>query len=268
MPTFLTEPQWYDKNGDLRTSEPQNVYKAEVTYDAQGHRTGAITSENFTEIYNKVINGESVKLIEYSSESSDTDSSKPKWADSWVSIGAGYYEREGECVTFACGAYTTDPEVVGNPEYRTYVGGPRFISKSWDGFRNKLYNEIYPVGYIFISTSNRQPPAFVNNEGERVAWERWGKGRVPVGVDENDADFKPSEKIGGEKTHTLTIAEMPRHGHPIIAHDNDSGVAQTKRIAIGITGSNSNEGTELVGGGAAHNNLQPYITCYMWKRVK
>ena len=38
-------------------------------------------------------------------------------------------------------------------------------------------------------------------------------GRVVVGQDTSQTEFNTVGKVGGEKTHTLTIAEMPAHGH-------------------------------------------------------
>lgn len=58
-------------------------------------------------------------------------------------------------------------------------------------------------------------------------WELWGAGRVPVGVDTTQSEFNTIEKTGG--TQQLNAIE--------------------------------------VGGSQPHDNLQPYITCYMFKRT-
>lgn len=39
------------------------------------------------------------------------------------------------------------------------------------------------------------------------------KGRIPVGLDDNDVDFNGLGKIGGEKAHKLTLDEIPAHNH-------------------------------------------------------
>ena len=39
--------------------------------------------------------------------------------------------------------------------------------------------------------------------------------RMIIGVDEDDPDFKSSGLTGGEKSHTLTVAEMPFHNHSL-----------------------------------------------------
>lgn len=71
-----------------------------------------------------------------------------------------------------------------------------------------IFNAIYPVGSIYMSVNNVNPGLLFGG-----TWEAWGSGKVPVGVDANDADFDTVEETGGEKTHALTVAEMPTHNH-------------------------------------------------------
>lgn len=126
----------------------------------------------------------------------------------------------------------------------------------------------YPVGAIFISVVNTNPATLFGG-----TWERIAKGRTLIGVDENDTDFATIEKTGGEKTHTLTVNEIPSHTHT--ATKSLWGNFQT-----GETLSSHNKPTETdyfysdttdfisaTGGGEAHNNIPPYLTVYMWKRT-
>lgn len=88
--------------------------------------------------------------------------------------------------------------------------------------------------------------------------------RVAVGKDGNDTDFNTLGNTGGEKTHTLTIAEMPSHHH----QRKQSGRALYWDIgSTTMGGLTSGENAEIswerdttdVGGGQAHNIMQPYI---------
>jgi microcystin-dependent protein len=86
------------------------------------------------------------------------------------------------------------------------------------------------------------------------------KGRVPVGLDSSQTEFNSLNKKGGEKTHTLTINEMPKHNHAINTQASGTGqwwALQTQNIERNPDGG---YGTSDTGGGQAHNNLQPYIT--------
>jgi microcystin-dependent protein len=86
------------------------------------------------------------------------------------------------------------------------------------------------------------------------------KGRVPVGLDSSQNEFNSLNKKGGEKTHTLTINEMPSHHQDysgIISQYKGQGGGTTDNERLCNTGSGASTST---GGGQAHNNLQPYIT--------
>ena len=82
-------------------------------------------------------------------------------------------------------------------------------------------------------------------------------GKVPVGYNSADTDFNPVGHTDGEKTHTLTIAEMPAHTHSRNYYSADWCANGTKSgYHGGDTGTARTTGS--AGGGQAHNNLQPY----------
>lgn len=95
------------------------------------------------------------------------------------------------------------------------------------------------------------------------------KGKVVVGLDESDADFNTLGNSGGEKTHKLSIAEMPSHQHDM---DDDVYGGYTNKMGVRGDGgggersipqySQTNAYSKYMpmptGGSQAHNNLQPY----------
>lgn len=115
------------------------------------------------------------------------------------------------------------------------------------------------------------------------------KGRVVAGYDSAQTEFDALGKTGGAKTHTLTVTEIPAHGHTQDPHTHtqDAHSHLTQRYptatggSTGFTIDTSMSGTladntlptkaatatnqaatatnQNTGGGGAHNNLQPYI---------
>lgn len=122
---------------------------------------------------------------------------------------------------------------------------------------------VYPVGSIYMSVNNVSPQSFVGG-----TWSAWGTGRVPVAVDTGQTEFNTVEKTGGAKTHTLTVDEMPSHTHRTgIQPDKAGNYNDGGSSAYVLFDQTSGKETTTTGGSQAHNNIQPYITCYMWKRT-
>lgn len=121
----------------------------------------------------------------------------------------------------------------------------------------------YPIGKIIFSEVGTNPETYLGFG----TWELWGSGRVPVGVDVDDTDFNTAGKTGGEKEHTLTVNEMPSHYHQF-AIDGGSDAGTMDRLALNDYGpARWYSNTRPTGNGQAHNNMPPYIVCYMWKRT-
>lgn len=136
---------------------------------------------------------------------------------------------------------------------------------------------LYPVGSVYSNATDATNPGTLLGFG---TWTAFGAGKVMVGLNSGDADFNTPEETGGAKTHTLSSAEMPSHTHIQDAHNHtsDQGTGATGSGNFSLPSANNvypnNYATNATtavnqntGGGGAHNNLQPYIVVYMWKRT-
>lgn len=137
------------------------------------------------------------------------------------------------------------------------------LKQMTDAIQEAMLEKMYPIGSIYMSATLATANAVAEVLGG--TWEAWGAGRVPVSVDSSDTSFNTVEKTGGEKTHTLTVAEIPSHTH------NYYQLTQigSWNVTAGSGGYYAGDfyPTGATGGGGTHNNLQPYITCYMYKRT-
>lgn len=120
-------------------------------------------------------------------------------------------------------------------------------------------SESIAVGGIYLSTVATNPNTLLGFG----TWTAFGTGRTLVAIDGGDTDFDVVEETGGNKTHTLSIAEMPSHTHSVnmgsaFGFDAITGVVQGTQASI-------NSGS--TGGDGSHNNVPPYIVVYMWKRT-
>jgi len=142
------------------------------------------------------------------------------------------------------------------------------------------------VGSIFTTTSDDAAPATTSAEVTTLlgfgVWEAFGQGRVLVGK-ASSGTFDTAEDEGGFETHTLTESEMPSHDHKTnigfeeyygnqIFIDNskkyDLGTDTTAEVEVSGSDSGMSTRTGDAGSDSAHNNLQPYIVVYMWKRTE
>lgn len=132
---------------------------------------------------------------------------------------------------------------------------------AWSNLTSTILQTIYPVGSLYVNFADDTSPATVLGFG---TWTRI-EGRVVVGKSTTDVEFDTLLETGGAKTHTLTTNEMPAHSHSY----NDTNTPGATYSAGGFIhgGTVTGNTTGSAGGGAAHNNLQPYITASMWRRT-
>ena len=148
----------------------------------------------------------------------------------------------------------------------------------------------WPVGSVYIGTTSTDPAVLLGGG----VWAAFGAGRVLVGIDPAQPEFDSVLETGGAKTHTLSVNEMPSHDHaassgtdtPDHSHTyfresftgigyagGGSGalVAQGSANEPATSGASARHTHPITvsarGGGLPHNNLQPYITVYMWRRT-
>ena len=104
-------------------------------------------------------------------------------------------------------------------------------------------------------------------------WERYGIDRVTVGAGGEYA----AGSVDGEATHTLTVAELPKdigNFDALSWASNNyltSGAFTVDQRHLDKTMNGGNNAGDalftLSGGGVAHNNMQPYIATYRYRRI-
>lgn len=115
------------------------------------------------------------------------------------------------------------------------------------------------VGSLYMNAQDNTNPAEFMGFGR---WSLYGRGRVLVGQDSSDGDFNRAGETGGEKRHRLSNAEMPRHSHEYLQYGSGYGAQGAYNEDNG-----THKQTSAEGGNQSHNNLQPYITVYIWRRT-
>lgn len=151
--------------------------------------------------------------------------------------------------------------------------------------------KIYPVGSIYMSTVSTNPATLFGFG----TWEAMPAGRVLLAQGKSSwGTTYNAGSTGGEATHQLTVGELPSHNHSAssnVTGEHNHGIyingyngnmsgaqnygwgsddhsiglrrnytenngSHTHTISIGNTGSSQ-----------SHNNMEPYIVVYMWKRT-
>ena len=161
--------------------------------------------------------------------------------------------------------------------------------------KGKTFN-IFPIGHIMATTSSADPSTIYGG-----TWKRIMEDRIPVGVDETDADFATAGIQAGQEEVTLGTAQIPSHKHDGTTSANGShshswnldnvqtslnaaevsicdhawvstrhSGSHYKLMTMGIT-DGGNHGHSFVmnssGGGKPHNNMQPYQGVYYWEKI-
>ncbi len=123
-----------------------------------------------------------------------------------------------------------------------------------------MLDKAYPVGSIYMSVNSTNPHSLFGGTWVQI------KDRFLLAA---GAAYKAGA-TGGEATHTLTVDEIPNHQHALW-YPNEGG-EQSAAIGYPEAGSKNTWYAEAsrtggAGGGAAHNNMPPYLSVYVWKRT-
>ena len=124
------------------------------------------------------------------------------------------------------------------------------------------FNNIYPVGSIYMSVNDNNPSELFGGEWEQI------KDRFLLAC----GTTYSNGATGGEATHTLTVDEMPSHNHTYLTSphswaERDSSQSQIISPSTGAA-KKVTKTTNNTGGGRPHNNMPPYLAVYVWVRTK
>ncbi len=139
--------------------------------------------------------------------------------------------------------------------------------------KSEIVNLIYPIGSIYMSVNSTSPATLFGG-----TWVRWGNGRVPVSVDASQTEFNAAEKTGGSKYLQSHVHTTEDSNYGFTTYKSGGSIARlnvqvvspgTKMSFTADAGTKDIDYSKKTASAGSGNseNLQPYITCYMWKRT-
>ena len=140
-----------------------------------------------------------------------------------------------------------------------------------------LLNYAYPVGSLYMSAESTSPASIVGGTWEQI------KDRFILAA----GDTYAAGSTGGEATHPLTENELPyidgtwqtfvvnRHAFDGVSGHAYGSTALKEIIVNGVSSYESNTYSAFAGylygfkfgQNVPHNNMPPYLTAYIWKRI-
>ena len=112
----------------------------------------------------------------------------------------------------------------------------------------------YPVGSIYLAYNHTNPGTLFGGTWARISnaflWAADSSGTIG--------------QTGGEKTHTLTVAELPQHDHG--GTYTNAGTSRT-HAWLASNGSAMGYDSVSAGSGQPHNNMPPFIQVSIWRRT-
>ena len=134
----------------------------------------------------------------------------------------------------------------------------------------RSYLQFYNVGDLYLTTLATNPYDILGYG----TWERYAEGKALVGISSpsstNPSWTKFAGSTYGSYTHTLTQSEIPSHKHTTQLGDAvTSGETSTISSGGGLIGLYDTQSMQDSGGGdQPHNNVQPSIIVYVWRRIE
>lgn len=134
------------------------------------------------------------------------------------------------------------------------------LSNQISNIRSTIFDDIYPVGSIYMSVNNTNPSNLFGGTWTQL------KDRFLLGA----GSTYTNGSTGGSATQKLSAANLPSHTHPQYVATNGGStsanldyngwVSNGKAVAQGIP-------TGATGQGTRFDIMPPYLVVYMWQRT-
>ena len=174
--------------------------------------------------------------------------------------------------------YSSDPASGENSgQVPTTAWVQQLVAEALKTAKNEIYKQAkldaHPVGSYYWSNDSTSPATLFGG-----TWEALPAGYTLIaqgsGSDSFGSFTYTAGQKYGERKHQLTTDELPSHSHDYLldstkkgAQASDKGAWYVDAGSIGTYDGVKSRHTEAVGGNQPHNNIQPCIACYGWRRT-